>query len=58
MVFEWVVLPLQLQAVQEAGGRTFCPDGDQLHPLARDELQSFVHVGNLMKAHFPSVWLG
>ena len=37
---------------------TFSPDGDQLHPLACDELQRFVHVCNLMKTHFPSVWLG
>lgn len=37
---------------------TFSSNGDQFHSFARDEVQRFVDISNLVKPHLPSVWLG
>lgn len=40
------------------GTLTFSADGHQLHPLAADEVQSFVHVGDLVETHLALVGFG
>lgn len=36
---------------------TFSADGDELDSLAGDEVESFVHVGDLVEPHLAAVWL-
>ena len=36
----------------------FGADRDEFHALTRDEIEGFVHVGDLVEAHFSSVGLG
>lgn len=37
---------------------TFSPDGHQLNPLAGNEVQGLVDIGNFVEAHLAFVWLG
>ena len=38
------------------GVLTFSTDGDELDALARDEVESFVDVGDLVEPHLATVW--
>ena len=37
---------------------TFSTDGHQLHPLAGNEIQGLVDIGDLVEAHLAFVWSG
>lgn len=37
---------------------TFSPNGHQLNPLAGDEVQGLVDIGDFMEAHLAFIWPG
>lgn len=58
MLNPWPWKPAEYRSLLEGGGPTLCSNRNQFDSFAGDEVQSFIHIGDLMDSHFSSFWFG